>query len=630
MRPTRSDRPSAATRRRRRLAVSAAVLLASSTLTALAPSASASGSGEGLVPIVPARFLETRTGPNDLTFDGRARATGRVPAGGTIAVQIAGRGDIPADATAAMLNVTAISPTAAGFLTVHPCGTARPWTANVNYTAGDIAPNAVLAKIGTNGQVCIYSLADTDITVDAGAYVPTGGAIAPIVPARFLETRTGPNDLTFDGRARATGRVPAGGTIAVQIAGRGDIPADATAAMLNVTAISPTAAGFLTVHPCGTARPWTANVNYTAGDIAPNAVLAKIGTNGQVCIYSLADTDITVDAGAYVPTGGAIAPIVPARFLETRTGPNDLTFDGRARATGRVPAGGTIAVQIAGRGDIPADATAAMLNVTAISPTAAGFLTVHPCGTARPWTANVNYTAGDIAPNAVLAKIGTNGQVCIYSLADTDITVDAGGYAGGNGRTPGPTPPGRHLPGRHLPGRRPPGPTPPGPTPPGDVPPWEVEPGIWLNPPAGRYVMEDARANCFWERFNLIGATWHQLTSGLQDVDGRTIVDLVGWEDFAFSPECGRPVALPAVGNPQSTIGPGSHVVGHHIRPGTYRLQITDDMLHCRWFRVSGFVGIEAPIDLGVYIEPELAEVRIAASDAGFITNCGTWRRIGG
>ena len=38
---------------------------------------------------------------------------------------------------------------------------------------------------------------------------------------------------------------------------------------------------------------------------------------------------------------------------------------------------------------------------------------------------------------------------------------------------------------------------------------------------------------------------------------------------------------------------------------------------------------VVGPIDVGVFILPELAEVRIEATDAGFITNCGTWRRIG-
>jgi hypothetical protein len=34
-----------------------------------------------------------------------------------------------------------------------------------------VVPNAVLAKIGTGGTVCIYSLAETDLLVDVNAAI---------------------------------------------------------------------------------------------------------------------------------------------------------------------------------------------------------------------------------------------------------------------------------------------------------------------------------------------------------------------------------------------------------------------------------------------------------------------------
>ncbi len=47
-------------------------------------------------------------------------------------------------------------------------------------------PNAALAKVGTDGEVCIYTLTETDIVVDVTAYVPDGGSVEPIVPGRLL------------------------------------------------------------------------------------------------------------------------------------------------------------------------------------------------------------------------------------------------------------------------------------------------------------------------------------------------------------------------------------------------------------------------------------------------------------
>ncbi len=84
------------------------------------------------------------------------------------------RGGVPNNAGAVMLNVTAVSPGAAGFLTVFPCVTTMPLASSVNYGPGDVVANAVLAKIGTGGKVCIYSPAATDIVVDVTGYIPAG------------------------------------------------------------------------------------------------------------------------------------------------------------------------------------------------------------------------------------------------------------------------------------------------------------------------------------------------------------------------------------------------------------------------------------------------------------------------
>jgi len=83
---------------------------------------------------------------------------------------------------------------------------------------------------------------------------------------------------------------------------------------------------------------------------------------------------------------------------------------------------------VAGRGGVPNDAGAVMLNVTAVSPGAPGFLTVFPCANTMPLASSVNYGPGDVVANAVLAKIGAGGKVCIYSLAAIDIVVDVTGY----------------------------------------------------------------------------------------------------------------------------------------------------------------------------------------------------------
>ncbi|MBT5276311.1 MAG: hypothetical protein HOL78_06675 [Ilumatobacter sp.] len=49
-----------------------------------------------------------------------------------------------------------------------------PLASTVNYGPGDVVANAVLAKIGTGGKVCINTYADIDIVVDVTGYIPAG------------------------------------------------------------------------------------------------------------------------------------------------------------------------------------------------------------------------------------------------------------------------------------------------------------------------------------------------------------------------------------------------------------------------------------------------------------------------
>jgi len=80
---------------------------------------------------------------------------------------------------------------------------------------------------------------------------------------------------------------------------------------------------------------------------------------------------------------------------------------------------------------VPGDAVAALLNVTAVRPDAAGHVTVFPCGEPVPNASNLNYSSGAVVPNAVLAKVGSGGRVCLYTHAASDLIVDVAGFQRG-------------------------------------------------------------------------------------------------------------------------------------------------------------------------------------------------------
>ena len=135
--------------------------------------------------------------------------------------------------------------------------------------------------------------------VGSGGGGGVGAAIVSLSPERLLETR--PGSETFDGKFELGRTVAAGSVTELQVTGRAGVPGDAAAVMLNVTAVRPVERGFLTVFPCGGAVPNASNVNYVAGQNVPNAVLAKVGVGGKVCIYTFAQTHLLTDVSGYVP-----------------------------------------------------------------------------------------------------------------------------------------------------------------------------------------------------------------------------------------------------------------------------------------------------------------------------------------
>ena len=88
------------------------------------------------------------------------------------------------------MNVTATEPGAPGFVTVFPCGTTRPTASTLNYGSGQSISNAALAEIGSNGDVCVYTLAAAHLVVDVAGWFPNGTDFTTVTPDRLLDTRS--------------------------------------------------------------------------------------------------------------------------------------------------------------------------------------------------------------------------------------------------------------------------------------------------------------------------------------------------------------------------------------------------------------------------------------------------------
>ncbi|HEX5402722.1 MAG TPA: protease pro-enzyme activation domain-containing protein [Pseudonocardiaceae bacterium] len=380
--------------------------------------------GSSYVPVSPVRVLDTRSHVGITTNT-------PIGAGRTIKLQITGRAGVPTTGvTAVVLNVTAVSPTTADFLTVFPDGTPRPASSNLNFIKGQTIPNLVTVPVGKDGAVDIFNhLGTVHALADLEGYYTsgTGSLYDAVTPVRVLDTRS---------HIGVTTNTPigAGKTIKLPIEGRAGVPATGvTAVVLNVTATAPTGDSFLTVFPDGKALPVVSNLNFTPGQTIPNLVTVAVGADGAVDLFNhVGSVHAIADlAGYYTSTGTGLKfhPSTPHRLVDTR--------DGTGVSTGQrtpVGAGGIFSLPLTdahGLGNLGPLATAGglVLNVTVTAPTGTSFLTVYPANVARPGVSNLNYSNGQTIPNAVITPVNSGSAVDFFNHVGTaQVIADLFGY----------------------------------------------------------------------------------------------------------------------------------------------------------------------------------------------------------
>ncbi len=292
-----------------------------------------------------------------------------------------------------------------------------------------VLADATVACWGSNleGQIGKPSSFPVPVqTAVGGAAVPQ--IAIPLSPARLLDTRSA--NSTVDGLFAGGGRRGAGSVLELVVTGRGGVPVGAAAVVVNVTVVDPLEAGFVTVSPCGSPVPVASSLNFGPGDVVPNELVAKVGANGSICVFTDAETHVLADVVGYLPAGPGYAPLSPARLLDTRSA--NSTVDGLFAGGGRRGAGSVLELVVTGRGGVPVGAAAVVVNVTVVDPLEAGFVTVSPCGSPVPVASSLNFGPGDVVPNELVAKVGANGSsLCVHRCRDACVgrrrRVPAGG-----------------------------------------------------------------------------------------------------------------------------------------------------------------------------------------------------------
>ncbi|MCL6105162.1 MAG: IPT/TIG domain-containing protein [Actinobacteria bacterium] len=419
--------------------------------------------GTNYYPLVPYRICDSRTPKGSSILQNQCNINGASPIGAnqTLNIEVSGykspylapgETPVPTTASAVVLNITAIDPTASGYLTVWPAGEVKPTASLLNYTSGETVPNLSEVALGTTtsctGCISIYSYASSDVVVDVEGYYgpPSGGAtFSPITPYRICDTRVPKASSILQNQCNINGSSPVGAkqTLNIKVSGYNSpylpsgetpVPTTASAVVLNVTAIDPTTSGYLTVWPEGLSQPTASNLNFRAGQTVPNAVVVPLSTGsspGEISIYNFyGNTDVTVDVTGYFSTsttGVSFVGTAPYRACDTR----DATMVGYATPCSGSPlvSSTPLTLSLAGIGPIPSNAKAVVVNVTAINPTASGYITVWPEGLSQPTVSNLNFVAGEVVANSVTVALSASGDISIgLYQGSANLVVDVTGW----------------------------------------------------------------------------------------------------------------------------------------------------------------------------------------------------------
>lgn len=353
-------------------------------------------------PVTPFRYVDSRIGLRSVRL-----------AGNTVTpIQITTDPDI----LAVSANFVSTGAGDAGYLTTYNCGSNRPEVSTLGYRPGTVVANQAFVPL-TDGQMCLYSMSDTDVVIDINGYYRRGdgAGFTPMNPVRLYDSRD-------SGARLQPGEVR---TLTVSGVSPG-APGDATAVALNLTAVAPDNPGFIRVFPCGSpAGNEISSINFGQWEVRANTVVVPVA-NGTVCLQANVGVDVAVDLSGYFGNSGGyqFQPLSPVRMFDSRLATSELN-----EATGGAPlaAGQTVRLRIAGRQGVPANAKAASVNITGVDVGTNSYITAYPCGD-RPLASNLNITPQQhVTANGAMVKLSAEGDLCLFSQNAVHLVVDING-----------------------------------------------------------------------------------------------------------------------------------------------------------------------------------------------------------
>lgn len=344
-------------------------------------------------------------------------------------VHIAGIGGIPASSvTAAVVTVTAFSPTGDGAIRLFPADGDRPVSSNLLYHAGSNASNTALVQLSANGDLAVENkYASADVSITLTGYFTNGGSgansnFSPTANARLVDTRNG------TGIASAAPIQP-GNIINVPVAGASGIPATATAVAVNFSALQATGKGWLTAWANGSNASDYRLLSFDPAGPSSSLTTVPIGADGSINVkLTSAASDVLIDIQGYFD-GSSTGPTTGSFVTYT-----DRLYDSRDSGELAIAAGATRSVPGLPYGAKGRPVVALHLGV--VDATGTGGLRVWGDGDATPSYNEMNFS-GTSASSLEFVRPGADGIINIKntSTAAIDIIVDLQGLFPDNAAT---------------------------------------------------------------------------------------------------------------------------------------------------------------------------------------------------
>ncbi|MCA4135306.1 RHS repeat domain-containing protein [Arthrobacter sp. M4] len=363
---------------------------------------------------VQGRAVDTRSGLGGIT--------GPVAANTWYPFQILGRAGVPTTGVDAVLvSLTIVNGTTTNVAQLVP-NTARHHDTTVLYSGiNDTISNSAVVAVGTDGQLALYSSSAQQFIVDVQGYFTSGdtpapGAFVSVPTSRVIDTR--------DGTGYPAGAWSGSGIKSLTLKGKGGVPDTATAVFANITIINDTDTAQITLASlpgggfAGGADPGT-TINFRGQ--ATTAVAAVLNLNAAGVVDIKHDPSYATGFHVLVDIQGYFDGQVSNSAFTTV---ESRIYDSRIPNT-PVPANGTVEVQIAGVGGLPAastDLAGVVMNITPVT-SGWGYLRVWPSDETEPNLSTLNYTADSVSNVVVVRPSATTGKVKIYNNGSSPVHV---------------------------------------------------------------------------------------------------------------------------------------------------------------------------------------------------------------